>query len=338
MAVVPIGTGETRTTIASWESNDLGGTLTEVETGECKGEIFDRVTINGSTTSAANYIHLTANSANYHDGRAQAVAGGTGFARVDGNLTGGAANVLIADDHVRVSWLEYYNAGRVGGSNNRSCIEDSSGNIAATNDLQVHHCIIHNDDASTSTGNAAVRVNDPDCNYTIYRNIFYGMGSSGVRASNGVSHIINANTIFECDNGGNDSTRGIWVASGVTATVKNNVCCENGDGTNDDFRLDGTMTTADNWSSDATSPETGNRNITTTSQFVNATTTWASTDLLVKDSSADIADGGGNLGSPYDTDITNTAVTGTWDAGADELAGGGGGGGIVVLRRRREGY
>ncbi|MFQ5493935.1 MAG: hypothetical protein ACE5EX_01005 [Phycisphaerae bacterium] len=326
-----IGTGGDFTSITSW-LNSLPGTLTEIETGECKAEAFvENVTINNSITAVDKYILLTASATARHDGRANAVSG-AGNARVDAGTTKSKKSISISDDHCRVEWLEWLNAG--GGPKAATHAFEILGQTAADAVEHINANIIHNDEQSSRNGNVAIRPTDPDADLECYRNIVYGMGGSMFRNTDNSGHTnFYNNTGWKNNKSGDVLVKGVW-SSLVNTTIKNNVSFDTSGA--DDYLITN-ATTSNNASTDATG-DTGLINLTATEELVNPSSlgfpNWSQTDLLQK-SGATLNDAGTALGAPYDVDITGDTVTGTWDVGADEVAGGGG---VAVLRRRREGY
>ena len=306
MAEYDVGTGETYTTIQAWE-DAITGVLTEAEIANCKGEAFsENVDIEGSTTTASYYIEVRGKSGARHDGRSHDVSG-AGNARLSPSSTTGNT-FEIHDEHVRLAWMELKSITDVDDPEVRIYGVDSGG------DQRVHHNVIHGDDLGAGGGSGAhegIMIQDADSVPYVYRNVVYGFLGDGIDNYTGTNSYVVNNTVYACAPG----VRNAYLQDG---TFKNNSAFDNA---GYDFEWSSTPTThAENISSDTTgdSPHTSK---SSGDQFVNATETWANTDLRLK-SGADCIDIGENLGSPYDVDIEGDSVTGTWDSGADEYPGG----------------
>jgi hypothetical protein len=304
MAEYDIGTGETYTTIQGWE-NAIDGVLTEAEIGNCKGEAFtENVDVQGSTTTASYYIEIRGKSGSRHDGRSHDVSA-AGNARLSPSSTTGDT-ITINDEHVRIDWMELKG---ISGQDDPDLRVD---NLGATNEIRIHHNVMHGD-LLGNTGDGAqegIRVADLDIIAYVYRNIVYGMKAQGVVVYVGEMYLYN-NTVYACED---DNIRNASDGSIYTIIFKNNVSFDSGDG--DIWYQEDATTTAENLTSDGNG-DVPHKNKVATNQFINATTTWANTDLRLK-SGADAIDIAENLGSPYDVDIEGESVTGTWDSGADE--------------------
>lgn len=307
-----IGTGETYTTIQGWE-NGRNGELSEIEKGQCKAESFaENVTIAGSTTAADKYMHLTSVVDSEHDGRAHEVSD-AGNSRIEDTSSNHLINVQ--DEYFRISWMELKGPG----NNNELAIYYTG---VGAGIQYVHHCIIHNNHAC-SWGGIGVFLQDTSTPYAIYRNIVYGWYSCGIRGAYGDVDAYN-NTVYECNSGDTAGTAGLELSTAGTIVAKNNGAFDN---LQADLEFNGG--TLDN---NASSDSTGDNDLddlTTGDQFVNATTTWANTDLCLK-SAADLVDAGSDLsGTGYeeiDESIDNrgVSISGTWDVGACEYVSAGG--------------
>ena len=311
-AVETIGTGETYTTIQAWEDALDAAHYHE---GQCKAEVFATFAFSGGTAyTATNYPHLTSVDGAQHDGRAHEVSG-AGNARIEGSTSGEV--VLIADEWVRMSWMEIKGPG----DNTDQTIDYAS--VSAC-DMFIHHCIVHNNHVSNSAFNTGIECGDGSPDYFIYRNIVYGTGSSGIDDQTG-NDLYAFNTIYECNFNGSTGRAGFFNVSNGPQEITANACFDNGF-----LDIDSTNGVLDyNATSDASGAEGANRiaNLTATDQFVNATTTFADTDLLLK-AGADLIDAGP---APYssvtypeiDVSIDNrgVSITGTWDIGASQFVG-----------------
>jgi hypothetical protein len=166
-------------------------------------------------------------------------------------------------------------------------------------------------------------LNDVDAAWYVYRNIVYGTGSHGIFIDNGAAaSAVLCNTVYYCGHVVNTKS-GIHNDQ-AASLIENNACFAN---LYKDFA--DTVGAMDyNASSDTTGDDgqpgdnaNSIANLTTTDQFVAATTTWAQTDLLLK-SDADLVGEGTDLTSAtypeieYPISSRTVAVTGAWDIGA----------------------
>lgn len=309
MATETIGTGETYTTIQSWEDSLGVSLLSEPEIGECKGENFsESPTFSGPSTSATNYMLLRPVSGYEHDGRANAVSG-KGNARI--TVTG---NVTIQTSYFRMQFMEVLSSGTSAG--------DARVRInASAVGVYLDHNIIHNDGGSTNSGNNGILLSDSGCQAYVYRNIIYGMGASGIDISNCTSGtVVYNNTVFDCNTGSNASEGGIRCADS-DCTLKNNVAV--GNDTADFVISAGTV----DYNASSDSSATGTNSVTSVDlgHFRNATTTYASTDLRRGAFNGDVLTDAAlyitavSLSSTFDIDIEGEETVGDWDLGADNF-------------------
>lgn len=310
-AVETIGSGETYTTIQAWED---ALDAAHFHQGECKAEVFSTVIFDGVSYTASNYPHLTAQSGAEHDGRAHEVSA-AGNARIEAS---GASNLVhIYDEYVDVSWLELKGPGA--NDNTNLLTQTGSGNN------QIHHNIVHNNHANSAWdfGIDIHSISD------VYRNLIYGFGIDGIHVATADSGNILGNTIYECNRVNSATFSGLRIQN-ADCVVTNNAVFDNLL-----FDIKDTTGILDyNATSDGTGDDEGANgiaNLTTTNQFVNATTTWANIDLLLK-AGADLIDEGTSF-SPatypeinvsIDKGATRETITETWDIGASELAAAGG--------------
>ena len=318
--VESIGTAGDDTTIQGWENGLPANLVTDgnIYQGECKAEAFsDQTYLDGHTADATHYYRLTSADGAEHDGRPHAVSA-AGNARVSTTGTN-MYPMLVSDEYVRVDWMEFQQLGDA----RRECIYFHS--VAAC-DIYVHHNIIHgafaSGEASQHTG---IRVNDADATFKIYRNIICARDLDGIWAGAGAAgSAILCNTIYQCNTG--SAASGGINCDDADFLIENNACFDN---TTKDI-ADTTGTLDYNATHDTTGDDEGEHgiaNLTTANQFVNPTTTWAETDLLVK-AGADLI-GAGNSGystatyPEIDVPISTrgTTITGAWDIGADQYVG-----------------
>lgn len=317
-----IGTGQTYTTIAAWETAipaDI--TADKCYTGQCLGEVFsETVTIDGHTTDSTHYITLMAKDGNEHDGRAHDVSA-VGNARVIKN----SGHVVQArDNYCRISWLE---AIALAGASHVA----ATSSVLTAGITYVHHNILHGD----SQGLNGWYSGDGGSDVYVYRNIIYGVDEEGLDCSwNANASALLQNTIYECNQSNNASYGGLE-NSGAANLVKGNAVMDNNQA---DWISSGAGVNDYNCDSDGTETEGANtlNNKVSTNQFVNATTTWANTDLLPK-AGADILAAGTSFATgtypEIDESIDNrgVSITGTWDIGAGQYVAAGG----TSARRRR---
>lgn len=308
-----LGTGETYTTIQAWE-DALDNS--QQHTGECKAEVFSSVLFDGVVNTATEYPHLTAQSGAEHDGRAHEVSA-VGNARIE--VSGALIVARIEDGHIRVSWLEIKGPG-----NNAYAAISLSVTLGVVTGY-VRHCIIHNNHASSSTENYGLYPLGVAANQYFYRNIVYGFGSSGIRLDSGrAGSVALCNTFFSCNSGSSSFHAGLRTVD-TDYLIQNNACFDN---PNLDIR--GTAGTLDyNATSDTTGDDEGANgiaNLTTANQFVAPTTTWADTDLLVKEGADIIGEGNSFSAETYleidvaiDKGATRATITGNWDIGAAQF-------------------
>ena len=325
------------TTIQAWE--DVLVNNENILVGECAGEAFTTALFNGITYDSTNYPHLTC-TGNEHDGRAHEVSA-AGNARIE--HAGAASTLGLFDSFVRVSWMEIKGPGN-------NAFDALVLNFIATGTSHIHHCIIHNNEASNSVLNNGIYSPDVDLLLRGYRNVIYGMGASGARVTNSnASSYVRLNTIYECNFSENTFRGGIRIED-VDVIVTANGCFDNFH--KDIFNTTGTLDW--NYTADDTGDDEGANgvaNLTTANQFDNATTTFANTDLTHK-AGGDILEqmAAASLatifGASYLTDFPEIDVPITqgasrtqigagraWDIGADQLVMGAVGGG--GNRRRR---
>ncbi len=310
MATSSIGSTGDYTTIAAWvnflQTTDFGsgtGVLTAPQIGELQAEDFSESNDIDSLiiTTAANYVHLRAQAAAEHSGVAASTTGD--HARIIGPVS--VATLEITTNHVRVSGIEISNAG---GTANAARSGIRVATIAGAGDVRVHNCIIHNDQQNGSLANHGIDCDDSGITFAVYRNIVYGMSGSGIRFDMGASDsVIYNNTCYE------NVGSGIIFITDI-CTIKNNACFNSAAG---DYIYVGGETRAKNASSDTTG-DSGLTSLVATNQFINATTTWANANLLLKAGSG-LINAGEALTSPYDIDITGESAVVPWDIGADEL-------------------
>jgi hypothetical protein len=331
-----IGIGApTYDTPQQWWDAQPNDEFTEEHIGECLAEEFTAAfDFNGKLTTAAFYGELRAKAGAEHDGRHHGISG-LGNARF--NTSGTVSSVRLRDNHVRVAWMEVQGPG----NNNVPVMAAPDGFVSAGSQFYIHHNILHNDWASTGSDNSGFQSNDADARIYLYRNIFFGVGGTGIRTDSGASgSVIFYNTVYGTNRNftGTDNSRGgIAVGSGgdTNYAMRYNAAFRN---RNADIRLTRGVQNY-NYSSDGTADDEGANsvaNVDADAQFVSpidvsgATATWSSLDLLLLSGSTLRGAGVSESNATYpeiDVPINDRSytITGTWDIGAAQYIPAGGG-------------
>lgn len=317
--VQAIGTGETHTTIASWESN-LDNTTDynsgDDAVGECKNEAFDEYfSINGGTTVGLNSVTLSVVAGGRHDGTA-----GTG-----GRIVNTADGVHLVDrTDTTVEWLELDWNGNGGTAYNHIDANDQNNFIA-------RNLVIH--DVVRSGATAIIDTNGCDpgdvCDVILYEIIITGsvdaLEASGAGGS--VRRFLNCTVHKVNGDGSTSSSQGVQTADVSSITIQNMVVTDiAGSGSGSHVCYDpasySNATVSHNLASDATASGTGSLdNKSAANQYVS--TTVGSEDLHLK-SGADAFGAGTDLGytaqlGHIDIDGRNRHAHGDiWDMGADQ--------------------
>lgn len=318
----PIGTGQTYTTIASWETargNDASA-WTGDHRGRCLAEAFsETVSLENDDTGAAYFLILTADSGAEHDGRAHEVSA-AGNAR---NVLATSSVITLVDQRIEVSWMELQNT--VSSGINRNCVYS----LGFIPDLIIHHNILHCNVDSSTYGMRCTNLDNDDQSDLLrfYRNISYGAGDPDLCEldGNGIHILHNTNgpsTVESFDLGNVSSTNNSIVENNAAFTDNAQTC----------YNIDASATKDNNASEDATGDAgAGLTGLTATDQFTNFTDTFTSTDLTIKDAAADIYQAGDAVYSTVTYPEINVpisdrtaVITGTWSVGADDFNGGGG--------------
>ncbi len=311
-----IGTAQTYTTPQMWE-NDIPADISADDTyvGQGLGEAHTTIQIQGHITSAANHIEFKAKSGHEHDGRAHEVSG-AGNARIEW------ANALngfeFNDRFIEASWLELKGPGD----------QERSGayvrNINEAGWVTLHHNILHNNNASTKS-QMGIRLEDAVITHRAYRNIVYGHGTIGLFLNNAAAGSkAYYNTVWDNNHSDDGARSGIDCRENDWAVEGNAVF----DNSQKDF-INNTGILDYNADSDGSHTEGANRlnSLTSTDELTNPTTTFADTDLTIKAGANLIGEGNDPLSGTY-TDFPeinypisdrNTAITVTWDIGADQI-------------------
>lgn len=333
---IGVGSVDGYSTPAEWWA---GVSLADAEIGRMMAQEFTAAfNFDGRTTTSTLYGELQAEPGAEHDGRHHAQSG-LGNARF--NHSGAVATVRLRDDFVRLAWMEVQGPG----NNNFACVQIVD--VAAGSQIYVHHNILHNDWASTAADNSGIITFDADCQWFVYRNIFFGFGGTGVRTDQAAANsVIFYNTVYGNNRnftGADNSRGGIAVGSAADTNVamRYNAAFRN---RNVDIRLTRGIQNY-NYSSDASAANEGAQsvgNVDTTLQFVSpidvsgSSATWASLNLLLISGASLIGAGvvESNATYPeidYPVNDRYNALGASWDIGAAQFGAGGGGGGDVSL-------
>jgi hypothetical protein len=284
-----------------------------MEIGECydDSDFNETVAINGSTSDATRYMHLTVASGQRHPGT---FVSGVVIARSV------AADPILSinDPFTRVEWLLITKTITTG---------IASGIGIADNNVLIDHCIIYGM-TTTNAGQvqkgikiigATARTNCVVRN-TMVISITTNTGeATGIRIEDTGAHTLTLmnNTVYDIENSGAGTAYGIHVnnASAVVTATNNAVFASE---TADYQATAGTLTQSFNAASDATADGTGSLDSqTAANQFVSLT--GGSEDLHLK-TGANLIDAGTNTGAPSDDiDGNSRPQNGTTDIGADEF-------------------
>lgn len=267
-----------------------------------------KVTIHNYTTDATRYINIYTTATARHNGKWKTDAYRIEITSIFPNPN---TVVSVTSGYVTIKGLQVKLNGDL-----TNWQEGIAVNISATATATVAYCISW----STSSGAPIGGIKFLGGKITAYNNIIYGWNgdsSAGLLANNGSNaeaYMYN-NTVYNCGNG--------MLHNNFTATVitaKNNILYNN---VTEDWRIynfPGTLTTANNLTKDATSPDVAYRSKTLT--FVNITA--GSEDLHLVSGDTDAIDDGVDLSATFTDDIDGVTRSGTWDIGADEFVAAGG--------------
>jgi hypothetical protein len=301
--------------------------------GECYNDsTFDeQFNIDGGVTVGLTSTNLTVASGERHDGTAGTGAllfktsGGSPYYNITINLNG--VNRTL-------EWLEYQRTGTTFGA-------IATISTTASTEGYIRNNICHNIDSATTSEPAVISLaNATTLLLSVTNNIVYacnhtannatqmngirsfGVGPGSTIANNTVHAIGKTQGTGDCHGIGN-------VTDDSDLSFKNNLSTDttnSGTGAAKDYETTSLTNTdsATNMSSDATSPETGLRNVVTSDQFVSIVS--GSEDLHLK-AGSDAIGAGTDLGTTpngvqYDIDGVDRDARGTtWDIGADQAAG-----------------
>jgi hypothetical protein len=316
------------------ENFDTSKVLSDIVNVACYADGVDaptsEVNITGWTTGASSYIRIFTPTSTGEVGTSQRHNGtkGTGYVLKPNTSSPGEflSGIDIQEDYVRIEGIE------IDGStitNGQSVSGIQTVNIAASSDIRIDKCLIH-DFTSTTGANYpfAVGIKIDEGSLLITNNIIYDMTNTSSDADahakgmrlDGEDHDVYNNTVYNVTSSGSTGTiAGIHAVSG-TVTATNNYAGGTSGGANA-YDFTGTMTQSYNMSSDTTADGTTRDNKAPGNQFVS--TTAGSENLHLK-SSADALHAGDDLSVTFTDDIdgdSRPTGVGTWDIGADEYSG-----------------
>ena len=297
----------------------------------------DTVLIDGYTTGASNYIHIYTPTATNEVGNSQRHNGtaGTGFRLVPNTSTPPAQVRIIdiLDDDVRITGIEIDGSSITNAQNIDGIEVDVS--VSASGVFHLNKIILHDLQSQDGTGGDA-DVNGLDIengNLKLSNSIIYDLAQTtananartrGVDIAGGSNHYLHNNTLFNIKNSVNTrSAYGIRVTSG-TVTVKNTVVLDVISDLGSEGCFNGTITQANNVSSDATA--VGPQNQTAYATYFQNITDGGENLHLRNDSNTLWGSFGADLDSdpnlPVTEDIDGDARdASTPDIGADEFTG-----------------
>lgn len=260
------------------------GVLAEIQEADCYND-------DGVLTDSPTIDGSTTTSSYYMKITSPSGEHHTGVEATGFQLTG---NITIADDYVVIEFLDIVGQ-IIGGvvadvtTIRKNIVRDASANLIRA-----------------STYGA----------WYIYRNIVYngsGTYTCGISGEGSSVMYVYNNTIY------NINFYAYLKDSGGTFEVKN--CYGGSSGTGDFTSL---TAGANNISSDATGDDVGTGCLINKAASAQFTSVAGGSENFHLKAGADCIDAGATLNSPYDVDIDDVTVSGTWDIGADEYVASGG--------------
>lgn len=258
------------------------------------------------TTDATRYVFITPNTGSIHNGIYS-----TSIYRYEPI---GGNGLLVDGVYVRLQGLQ------AGATSTGSAVFYVYGANSITSELRVTECIIRGTEVTPTRHGIKVLVDTGGSNRTIVavNNIFYGLKDSMfIDIADGSKAVIYNNTMIGATGVNLEMADNNWVAVNPVWYVKNNILKGGVIGDYGNFTAHSTITTAKNFTSNASSPDSlGSKTFT----FVNA----GSNDyhISLSDISGVIA-GGNDLSADtqyaFSTDIDSQTRIAPWEAGADEL-------------------
>ena len=241
-------------------------------------------------TSSTNHLTIKPNTGDVHSGQWDATIFRISFS------TNYQAALEVKTEYSYITGLQIETTG-----NFSTCVKSTIG--GSSEYIHVQKCILKGSGSGTS-GISLFGYN----NRFLINNLIYDRNKGIHDVNPGKKTVVYANTIVDC------SAYGIHVDVNAARSYYKNNLIDNS--TTGDWQLDATPnpTSADNATSDATSPDTPHRNSTFT--FTDS----ASDDFSLSSSDTGALDLGTDLSSDAEInvteDITGATRTGTWDIGA----------------------
>jgi len=296
------GAGADYTSLADWEAGEADNLVEhdKIAIAKCRntGGSADTsgVTISGWTTDADHYIKITVESGYRHDGTE-----GTGYRIAPSSST--QYGIEIEEDYTQVEWVAIDQA-------NITIAGIRCYGLTDGTDITIHHVLTYNIQA----GDVGI-YNYSAADVSVYRCIAYQDSDAGngygfwQNNSDGSMHCRNCtakvNYVAYRNQSGSMTTDNCFGGSNYPwyGSFSGDYNCDTT--SNSSYQAPGANSLHNKNASD---------------QFESITDNSQNFHLK---SGADCIDAGNNLGSPYDYDIDNQQVTGTWDIGADEYVSGG---------------
>jgi hypothetical protein len=276
--------------LQSWETARQGNLVAdgrvEVAVAWDDGDFTSALTIDGSTTSAMNYMAITVPSGQRHNGQS-----GAGAVL---DMSNTATGITVSDDYVRISWLQVR---RTGGASLRSGVMVSNAAGVVLDGLLIY-------DFNGAAGIYGVCA-APNGSATVRNCVVYdGTGSGLITAAASSTLTVESCTVYGI------TGRGVYESAG-TITATNTIAM---DCSTEDFSSG--VTQSYNMSSDASASGAGSLPGRTASDelvYVLAGN-W---NLHLKPGS-DAVDAGSDLSASFTTDVDHGTRAAPWDIGADE--------------------
>lgn len=299
--IKPTGQGGDYTTLSAWEAGQQG-VLAAPEIGIIDGDWSattdtTAVTIDGWTTSEANYISVYCASSALHNGKWNTV-------KYRLQIYGQNA-ILIKENFIRLEGLQVANTDdRQGGY----CIQFYDN--TAGGDVRISKCILKR--TQTYAGSYGFLISwTSTATVKIWNNIIYDIVGRGISGEGNETVYAYNNTIHSCSTG--------LYRSNSTFVAKNNLV----KGCTDSYN--GTFSVGTDYNATDTADDIGqgtHNKVSQTFTFVDEAGDdfhLASNDAGAKDSGIDLS---GDTYLPFSTDIDGQTRSGSWDIGADEYVSG----------------